>query len=213
MGLPTQITDITAGLNALAATPVAAEKGDAVFLKMEKSSGDWIYGSDAVEADPDSRWAINPATLATGFICWGDREVVDERMATGTQPRIIKDELPRYEGRKWDEQIRIELVCISGEDEGVKANYSASSLGGKKEFDRLVSAIRAKAATGTTKFVPIVELHSDSYRHKSYGKINTPVFKIVEWADITNGLDDSEPEEPETPEEPAAPTRRSRRRA
>jgi hypothetical protein len=38
-----------------------------------------------------------------------------------------------------------------------------------------------------------VRLKKDSYAHKSYGKIDTPVFEIVEWV----GMDGEEPAEPE----------------
>jgi hypothetical protein len=52
--------------------------------------------------------------------------------------------------------------------------------------------------------VAIVRLKKDSYQHKSYGKIYTPVFEIVEWM----SMDGEAPEAPEAAEE--APARRRR---
>jgi hypothetical protein len=55
-----------------------------------------------------------------------------------------------------------------------------------------------------TKPVPIVKLKKDHYAHKSYGKIYTPVFEVVEWVSM-----DGESEAEEAP----APAAGRRRRA
>jgi hypothetical protein len=52
--------------------------------------------------------------------------------------------------------------------------------------------------------VAIVRLKKDHYQHKSYGKIYTPVFEIVEWM----SMDGEAPAAPEAAEE--APARRRR---
>jgi hypothetical protein len=66
--------------------------------------------------------------------------------------------------------------------------------------------------------VPVIKLKKDHYAHKSYGRIFTPVFQLVEWV----GMDaESEPEEltPESAlaasvaEESPAPAGRRRRAA
>jgi hypothetical protein len=54
--------------------------------------------------------------------------------------------------------------------------------------------------------VAIVRLKKDHYAHKSYGKIYTPVFEVVEWVSM-----DGEPEPaPEAVEAPAPVGRRRR---
>ncbi len=57
-----------------------------------------------------------------------------------------------------------------------------------------------------TKPVPVVRLKKDHYAHKSYGKIYTPVFELVEWV----SMDGETPKADEPEAEPAAPTRRRR---
>jgi hypothetical protein len=57
-----------------------------------------------------------------------------------------------------------------------------------------------------TKPVPVVRLKKDHYAHKSYGKIYTPVFELVEWV----SMDGEAPAAVEPEAEPAAPTRRRR---
>jgi hypothetical protein len=54
--------------------------------------------------------------------------------------------------------------------------------------------------------VAVVRLRKDHYAHKSYGKIYTPVFEVIEWISM-----DGEPEP--VVEAPAAPAGRRRRSA
>jgi hypothetical protein len=52
-----------------------------------------------------------------------------------------------------------------------------------------------------------VRLKKDHYQHKSYGKIYTPVFEIVEWISMDGKSTDAVEE---TAEAEAAPARRRR---
>jgi len=60
--------------------------------------------------------------------------------------------------------------------------------------------------------VAIVKLKKDHYAHKSYGKIYTPVFQVVEWVSMDA---DEKPAEAEAvaAEEAPAPAGRRRRAA
>jgi hypothetical protein len=98
------------------------------------------------------------------------------------------------------------VKCISGEDAGINARYSATSVGGKKALTALGLAIAAQVEKDPSKPVPIVLLKKEHYQHKSYGRIFTPVFDVVEWVAM-----DKEPDGDEAAvEEEAAPTRRRR---
>jgi hypothetical protein len=99
------------------------------------------------------------------------------------------------------------VKCISGEDAGINARYSATSVGGKKALTALGLAIAAQVEKDPSKPVPVVLLKKEHYQHKSYGRIFTPVFEVVEWVAM-----DKEPggEDEEAVEEEAAPTRRRR---
>jgi hypothetical protein len=57
--------------------------------------------------------------------------------------------------------------------------------------------------------VPAVKLKKDHYTHKSYGRIFTPVFDIVNWLGLDGKQDDAPPAEA-APATEAAPTRRRR---
>ncbi len=85
----------------------------------------------------------------------------------------------------------------------MEARYSTTSVGGKRSVQALALAIATQVEKDQSKPVPVVRLKRDHYTHKSYGKIFTPVFEILEWISVTG-------ESAETPEE--EPTERRRRR-
>jgi hypothetical protein len=70
----------------------------------------------------------------------------------------------------------------------------------------LAVALAEQVEKDQSKPVAIVRLKKDHYAHKSYGKIYTPVFEVVEWVSM-----DGEPEPaPEAVEAPAPVGRRRR---
>jgi len=193
--------------------------GDGHFLKLDKT-GTWLYGADEVEVEEGSRWAINPATLATGFAAWDDNEKVGEEMALLTGEPVIKSSLPDV-GAAWAPQTAMQLKCLDGEDANVEVIYSTTSKGGQKAFKVVLATITARIEDGETDIIPIVEMDVDSYKHKKYGKIFTPVLKVVGWmgldALVAPEADEPEVDEPEVDEveeveeEKPAPRRRRQR--
>ena len=214
MPLPATINDLAKALTA-AQTRVKTAASEAQFLKLDKS-GAWCYGADGTEVEDGSKWAVNPKSFATGYACWGDGELLGEEMALCTEDPVRKADLPHFEGRKWQEQIAFDAMCISGEDTGTLVRYSATSVGGTKAFKHLLDAVVRRAGEGHAEVVPIVHLEVDSYRHKKYGKIFTPELKIVDWAALDATVTTVESEDPIPEPEPEAeekPTRRRKRRA
>ena len=179
-----------------------------VILKMDKT-GHWVFGADQTEIEDGSTWAVNPFSFVHGFIAWGDGEVLGEKMVSVAQPLPELDVAPPGAKKGWEPQVGMSLKCLSGEDEGMEARYTVTSVGGKRAVQTLAVAIAAQVEKDQSKPVPIVRLKKDHYSHKSYGKIYTPVFEIVEWVSM-----DGEADEPEAaPAVEAAPTGRRRRAA
>ena len=88
-------------------------------------------------------------------------------------------------------------------------------MGGKRAIQTLAAAIAQQVEANPEKPVPVVELLKDHYQHKSYGRIYTPVFKVVDWIGLDAAPEagaDAEPETDPQPE-PEAPAGRRRRRA
>jgi hypothetical protein len=181
-----------------------------VILKMDKT-GHWVFGADQTEVEDDALWAINPYSFVHGFIAWGDGEVLGEKMASITQPLPEMDAAPAGAKRGWEMQIGMALKCRNGEDKDMEARFTTTSVGGKKAVQALGVAIATQVDKDPTKPVPVVKLKKDHYLHKSYGRIYTPVFEVIEWV----GMDGAEAEaeaEPEVAAE-AAPAGRRRRAA
>lgn len=195
---------------------------DAAYLKLDKA-GIWTYGSEEIEVEEGSRWAINPATMATGFAAWDESTKVGEEMEPiVSDSPVLRGNLPDV-GAQWNPQTAMQLKCLSGEDKGVDVLYSTTSKGGVKAFKAMVSAIMARMESGMDGVVPIVELEVGSYKHKKYGKIFTPELKVVDWlaldadeapADKPKEVEAQEEDEPEEmpEEEEKTPPKRQRRR-
>ena len=174
-----------------------------VIIKMDKT-GHWVYGAEQTEVDSDSTWAINPFSFLHGFIAWGDGEVLGEKMVSVSQPLPELDAAPPNAKKGWEQQVGMSLKCMSGEDKGMEARYTVTSVGGKRAVQALAVAIANQVEKDQTKPVPVVRLKKDHYVHKSYGRIYTPEFEIVEWVGM-----DAEPAEEAAPAE-EAPARRRR---
>lgn len=174
-----------------------------VILKMDKT-GHWVFGADQTETQDDAKWAINPFSFIHGFIAWGEGEVLGEKMVPVSEPLPELDAAPPGAKRGWETQVGMSLKCLSGEDEGMEARYTVTSVGGKRAVQALAVAIANQVDADQSKPVPVVLLKKEHYQHKSYGRIYTPVFEIVEWV----GMDGAAPEAEAEAE--AAPARRRR---
>lgn len=182
-----------------------------VIIKMDKT-GHWVYGADQTEIEDDSSWAVNPFSFVHGFIAWGDGEVLGEKMVPVSQPLPELDAAPPNAKKGWEMQVGLSMKCLTGEDKGMEVRYTTTSVGGKRAVQTLAVAIAEQVEKDQTKPVPVVELKKDHYSHKSYGKIYTPVFQVLEWVSMSGEADESAEDAPaiEAPAEAEAPRRRRR---
>jgi|TARA_R110000868_G_scaffold66039_3_gene197127 hypothetical protein len=180
------VTNLSAALRKL-----DSEVGPAgvAILKMDKT-GHWVFGADQTEVEDDSTWAINPFSFVHGFIAWGDGEVLGEKMVSVAEPLPELDAAPGGAKNGWQKQVGVSLKCISGEDKGLECRYATTSVGGVRSVQALAVTIATQVDKDQTKPVAIVRLKKDHYQHKSYGKIYTPVFEVVQWV----SMDGAEPE-------------------
>ena len=206
-GLPS-VGDLTSALRRVETTSEVSSEG--VFLKMDRT-GHWCFGAEQTEIEEGSQWAVNPFSFVHGFIAWGAEKtpahgtLLGEVMAPITQPLPEHGPTPEHcEG--WKVQIGCSVKCVSGEDKGVNARVSFTSLGGKKALSALGLAIATQVEKDPTKLVPIVLFKSEFYMHKQYKKTFVPIINIVDWVamDKEPDLDAGEDEAEEAP----APRRR-----
>jgi hypothetical protein len=176
-----------------------------VILKMDKT-GHWVVGADQDEVEADSTWAVNPFSFVHGYIAWGDGDVLAEKMVSVSEPLPEVEAAPPGAKRGWETQVGMSLKCISGEDEGMEARYTVTSVGGKRAVQALAVAIANQVDADQSKPVPVVKLKKEHYQHKSYGRIYTPIFEIVEWV----GMDGEAKATEEEYAEASQPARRRR---
>jgi hypothetical protein len=176
-----------------------------VILKMDRT-GHWVYGADQTEVEKDTLWAINPYSFVHGYIAWGTGEVLAEKMVNIADPLPELDPPPAGAQAGWQPQVGVSLKCLTGEDKGLEVRFATTSVGGKRSMHALAIKVADQADKDPSKLVAVVKLLSDHYPHKTYGKIYTPVFDVVEWISIDGeGAEDVAP-----PTESANTTRRRR---
>jgi hypothetical protein len=180
----------------------------AVIIKMDKA-GHWVFGADQTEVEDDSLWAVNPFSFVHGFIAWGDGEVLGEKLTGVANPLPELDPAPAASDKGWEMQVGMTLACINGEDEGMQARYTTTSVGGKKAVQALAVTIAEQVDKDPTNPVPVVRLKKEHYQHKKYGRIYTPVFEVVRWTGL-EGAEAGDPEPDDAPEPEEAPRRRRR---
>lgn len=234
-GLPSR-ESLAASLNN-AANSLPSVGGDVQYLKMEKGSGEWLYGQEETLVDPNSLWAVNPHSIHHGWVAW-DSDAggapVQEIMVPSSRPLPPEGSLPplpqgvRGNALSYKQQRSVQLVCISDPnadgkdtDVGVLCEYKQSSVGAMRLFKDLIDKLLDKVRAGDDAIVPIVKLSSSSYKHDRYGKIINPAFDIVEWRTMndtstSSAEDDVDAEEAELAEEfqeaaAETPRRRARR--
>lgn len=188
-GVVANMASLDAALAKGAANRPNVAAGGKPFLRLSSEGDGWLYGADNVEVEEGSKWAVNPFTLRSGWVCWADpkkngnkREKLGDVMGSITSPPACPSVDHSAKGGSWQEQFGFDLICISGEDTGTEVAYNVNSYGGKKAFDVIYEALATRPSPEHC--FPIVLLEQDSYKNKAYGKtVWTPELNIVDWAD------------------------------
>jgi hypothetical protein len=166
------------------------------ILKMDKT-GHWVFGADQTEIEKDSLWAVNPFSFIHGYIAWGTGEVLGEKMVSVAEPLPELAEAPSGAARGWEKQVGLSLKCISGEDKGMEARFSTTSVGGKRSVQELAIAIAEQVDADQSKPVAVIHLDKAHYAHKAYGRVYTPVFAVQEWVSMDGESTDVAEDAPE----------------
>lgn len=216
MNLPTTVSTAVNAMQAAIQTQ-AVNSTDMPFLRLLKS-GEWVYGSDDIDMEEGSQWAVNTASFGMGFQAWSsDGELEGEEIAPLTSPPILHSDLENV-GAEWKPLLAAQFLCVSGADKGVSIIYKTTSKGGIKAVNTLMSEIVSHFNDDPTseEQVPVIEFDMSFYKHKKYGKIYTPVLKVVNWLadtpEAAQAVSEPEPEPVKAEPEPASPPARKRRR-
>lgn len=193
-GLPMSAEDLKAGLQT-ASQAIQGGDGSLALLRLLKS-GTFVYGPENIEIEPGSRWAVNPNSIQHGWVCWGDSELLDERMVPFNQAPPVRAELPDL-GYDWNQQVAVGLQCVSGEDEGQVVLYKGSSKGIRNAMKKLIAALVTQLNADPVNYVPIVHMDVDSYNHPKWGETFFPVIDVLDWTSMDGGDEDEDEDDPE----------------
>lgn len=209
-GVPANPDDLVSGLQSV--TAGISSSGTNMLMRLLKT-GVYAYGQENIEPEAGSLWAINPYSIQHGFACWAPGELLGEAMVPFNQMPPAINTLPDY-GHSWDQQISMQMKCMTGEDKGTEVTYKGTSVGYRNAAKAIINDIIAQASNDPDHIVPVVDLEVDSYKHKDYGQVFVPVLEIQEWVSIADGSEaESEEPEPEAAKAEEKPQRRRRRRA
>lgn len=178
------LSNLKSGLQNVSQTIVS--RGGDPYLRLLQD-GSWVYGADNVEVEEGSLWAVNPHSLQHGWVSWTDNpgkqanEIAGEVMVPMTSPLPDVSGL-RDTGWPWSQQLSIQVQCVSGEDTGTAVLYKVTSVGGTNAVKGLINKLLAQLDVDPAHPVPVVELGSDSYPHKKYGKTYVPELNISSWS-------------------------------
>jgi hypothetical protein len=169
-------------------------QGGGQYLRLGRNDGVWSFGPENIDVEEESRWAANAYSLRSGFVAWADpkhnnnkREKLGEVMGSFSNPPDCPDIDHSDKGGVWQEQIGLDLKCITGEDKDEAVSYGSSSLGGKAAYSYLYEKILDRPQS--TFCHPVVELGERHYENKAYGGVTyVPIFDIVDWADDDENL-------------------------
>lgn len=177
MTLPAKISDLATSLEQLAQS-ISADADGLNFMKFTKQ-GEWLFGSDELEAELDATWAVNPKSFIEGFQAWGeDNELLGEEFNLLGQELLLKSDLPEIDGQ-WKRLVGFQMVCLEGEHEGITVLFKGTSKGTLKEVGKFVrKVVNNITPEADGKYVPVVTLGVGSYKHGKYGKIFTPTIDI-----------------------------------
>ena len=106
----------------------------------------------------------------------------------------------------YSEQRSLEAKCITGADAGIEVLYKTASVGGMRGIDDLLIEIQAQLSSpgGVDHPCPVIVCGADSYTHKKWGQIYTPILEVTGWADMEGQLA-AAAAAPVEKNEPAAP--------
>jgi hypothetical protein len=166
------------------------------YMKFDGNTGVFNYGADRTELEEGTQLAVNMNEYKTGFICWKDQEVVDEKMISvievfaGAPPIVeahLKDHGPykKYANGATDGWVEQQSVGLKLLDDGTDMVFKSSSVSGIRSLKKLLSDYAAGRKVHGADAVPIVEISTTTFVPKNAGpgagKKYVPVFTIVAW--------------------------------
>jgi DNA (cytosine-5)-methyltransferase 1 len=158
---------------------------DGIMLLFKK--GRWTAGKDAIEMNDEELVALVDQSML-GWCKWEDRKPVDyhvgfvrDRYKPPKRSELGANDSSRWEKRDIDPWQFTFFLPLADPD-GSLYIFSTTSRGGRDALADLQEAYADHEERDAGK-APRVALSVGRYRHPSFGEVETPVFKIINWVD------------------------------
>ena len=207
----TALTALAATFKTVDTTSIGGRPIHPLMQFKSREGGIWAFGQRRTIPEPNSLWAVNPASFQWGWVCWGDgNKVLGERLVSIGEPLPDVTQLPD-KGFPWQQEMAVDLKCVSGTDAGTEVVFKTNTEGGKGEVVRLIEAVRDRlSGQHDGKVSPIVQLENSSYPHQQYGKTWVPLMTVVDWMSLDGPAPAPEPAPAPASPPPAEQPRRRR---
>ncbi len=169
---------------------IAAEESSGRIVKFTKD-GHWTVGIEEESLDGVTVLA-DMENLAVGSRKWKDGQIVDMNVGLVRDNFVPKprEKLDDNDKATWPKNSRGEAndpwqfgyYLRLTDDDGNAYAWTAASSGARRAIGDLSRQYMRKRVN------PLVKLGAGSYRHREFGKINTPELKVVGWADEAPAL-------------------------
>ena len=189
----TEVAETKTQVPAIQGDPYAAYGravgNDTLFLKFVK--GQFKHGVDDEVLPLGTRLVPHMAELKAGFIKWNDGAPEDEamvRIADG-KPIPQREDLGDDDRNAWETDPNgtpqdpwqvCNTLPMKEPETGQEFIFTTGSRGGVGAIGKLATKYGRQRHKQGDK-LPVIEINSDSYRHKTYGDVSYPTFKIVGW--------------------------------
>lgn len=164
------------------------------LLRLTKT-GQWVFGIDNEMLPVGTKLIANPMSISSGYVAWWMGKIEGEIMQPLSMGPVDHSKLgpvnsggippgkTQASGKGWETQASIDLITTG--DTPLQLVYKTSSMGGMRELLTLAGEISFGLTEDPRRAYPVIELAIDSYMHKEFGKVFTPLLPIVGWLDET----------------------------
>lgn len=199
----TALTALAAAFKTVDTTSIGGRPIHPLMQFKSREGGVWMFGVRRTVPEPDSLWAINPASFQWGWVCWGDAsKILGEKLVPISEPLPDVTTLPD-KGFQWQQAMAVNMKCVSGTDAGAEVVFKTNTAGGRGELLQLIEAVRDRlGGPHEGKVSPIVQLENSSYGHEKFGKTWVPVMPIADWMPLDGPAPAPKPASPPPAEQP-----------
>lgn len=162
------------------------------LLRLTKQ-GTWVFGADSETLKTGTVLIANPSSLSSGYVAWYQSKIEGEHMQPLSLGPVDQSKLTEVNsgsippgkkvasGKGWESQASIDLITQA--DVPLSLCYKSSSMGGMRALLTLAGEIAYGLSENPTRCFPLVEIDTDSYIHKEFGEVFTPMLSIIGWLD------------------------------